>query len=155
VCERIPSLILPVMQLSSKASSRAVGKPPGPPRSTEPKDPSHMPSGSRWACVDLHRTEGSVAHAVGQPLGMRRSHRTIRRSAASEPSGSTPGPPRSKPSAEASRKPSGSRRASVEPSAEATHASCRASRRARDERATEYAIEAIPASCRAAAGQAL
>ena len=76
------------------------------------------------------------------------------------------------------RKPSGSRRASVEPSAEATRASRRAaaghasnhppkrryaeairasrraSRRARDERATEHTTEVIRASRRAAAGQA-
>jgi hypothetical protein len=110
VCERIPYLIFRVMQLSSKASSRAVGKPPGSPRSTEPKDLSRIPSRSRRACVDLHRTEGSVVHAVGQLPGMRRSYRTIRRSV-TQAVGQPPGKRRTIRRSD-TRKPPGPRRTS-------------------------------------------
>ena len=74
MCERIPYLILPVRQLSRE------------------------PFGSRRCTENIRRSADMLKRyerAIGQAAGPV-SIRTIRRSAASEPSGSTPGPSRPK-----------------------------------------------------------
>jgi len=100
VCERIPYLILPVRQLSREPS----GNTPGP----SPSEPSaEAPRASHQAIrrARLHPNHPPKRHerAIGQYAGPV-SIRTIRRSAASEPSGNTPGPSRFEPSTEAIHK---------------------------------------------------
>jgi len=116
VCEHIPFLILPMKQLSRE--------PPGKKRG--PFRPKHPPKRRERAvrqdagAVSNHRLKRHV-RAVGQDMG-RVSNRMLRRSAASEPSGKTPGPSRIKSSAEALRVSRWARRrARLEPSAEAIH----------------------------------
>jgi len=92
VCEHIPFLILPVKQLSRER----LGKTPGPSR------PNHPPK----------RRE----RAIGQDAGPV-SNRILRRSATSEPSGKTPGPPRTIRRSDTRVSRLASRRAHLEPHA--------------------------------------
>jgi len=109
VCERIPFLILPVKQLSREPS----GKTPGPSRiASSAEAPRASRRARRRARLESHPPPKRRERAVGQDAGPV-SNRILRRSAASEPSGKTPGPSR------------------IESSAEAPRASRRARRRAR------------------------
>ena len=166
MCERIPYLILPVRQLSRepfgirrsdtrasrrarcrarlnpndppKHHERAVGQYAGP-VSTEPS--AEVPRASRRARrrarLESHPPPKRCERAVGQdarPV----SNRILRRSAASEPSGKTPGPSRIESSAEAPRvSRRARRRARLEPSAEAIY-----------ERSVEQAVAAEPRTIR-------
>jgi len=119
VCERIPYLILPVMQLSREP----LGRRRSVRRSAEPD---------------------RYEQAAGQYAGPV-SNRTIRRSDTSEPPGRPPGPSRSEPSAEAiyaSRL--ASRRACVEPSAEARHVRAAAHTAPSTERSVRQPVAAEP-----------